>query len=156
MASWPRALRLAQRFDVVYLNSTVWGRLLPALRGVRSVLHVHDIVDRVPVQGRMAGHQLLERQLGFVEHGLDRDIRLPDLGRDPPPRSIAVAAGHRFLAIHMLARIGNTYSPIMMQAIWCNNVYGVYIRVVFYCVEVVVVITVFFRDIIPALPGSDL
>ena len=48
MASWPRALRLAQRYDVVYLNGTVCGRLLPALRGVRTVLHVHDMVDRVP------------------------------------------------------------------------------------------------------------
>jgi hypothetical protein len=48
VASWPRALRLAQRFDVVYLNSTVCGRLLPALRGTHAVLHVHHPVDRVP------------------------------------------------------------------------------------------------------------
>jgi hypothetical protein len=48
VASWPRALRLAQRFDVVYLNSTACGRLLPALRGTRSVLHVHVKVDRIP------------------------------------------------------------------------------------------------------------
>jgi len=48
VASWPRALRLAQRFDVVYLNSTVCGRLLPALRGTHAVLHVHVLVDRVP------------------------------------------------------------------------------------------------------------
>ena len=48
VASWPRALRLAQRFDVVYLNSTVCGRLLPALRGTHAVLHVHIPVDRVP------------------------------------------------------------------------------------------------------------
>ncbi|HEX2102635.1 MAG TPA: hypothetical protein VHF51_03225 [Solirubrobacteraceae bacterium] len=48
VASWPRALRLAQRFDVVYLNSTVCGRLLPALRGTHAVLHVHHLVDRVP------------------------------------------------------------------------------------------------------------
>ncbi|MEA2321056.1 MAG: hypothetical protein QOD81_906 [Solirubrobacteraceae bacterium] len=48
VASWPRALRLAQRFDVVYLNSTVCGRLLPALRGSHTVLHVHDPVDRIP------------------------------------------------------------------------------------------------------------
>ena len=46
VASWPRALRLAQRFDVVYLNSTVCGRLLPALRGTYAVLHVHVLVDR--------------------------------------------------------------------------------------------------------------
>ncbi|MEA2270807.1 MAG: hypothetical protein QOC64_3417 [Solirubrobacteraceae bacterium] len=48
VASWPRALRLAQRFDVVYLSSTVSGRLLPALRGAHTVLHVHDLVDRIP------------------------------------------------------------------------------------------------------------
>jgi hypothetical protein len=48
VASWPRALRLAQRFDIVYLNSTICGRLLPALRGTRAVLHVHVLVDRIP------------------------------------------------------------------------------------------------------------
>jgi len=48
VASWPRTLRLAQRFDVVYLNSTVCGRLLPALRGTHAVLHVHVLVDRIP------------------------------------------------------------------------------------------------------------
>jgi hypothetical protein len=48
VASWPRALRLAQRYDVVYLNSTVCGRLLPALRGTHAVLHVHVLVDRIP------------------------------------------------------------------------------------------------------------
>jgi len=48
VASWPRARRLARRADLVYLNGTVCARLLPALGGQRSVLHVHDIVDRVP------------------------------------------------------------------------------------------------------------
>jgi glycosyltransferase involved in cell wall biosynthesis len=47
-ASFPRARRLAAGHDLVYLNGTVSGRLLPALIGRRSVLHVHDIVDRVP------------------------------------------------------------------------------------------------------------
>ncbi len=47
-ASFPRARRLAAGHDLVYLNGTVSGRLLPALQGRRSVLHVHDIVDRVP------------------------------------------------------------------------------------------------------------
>jgi glycosyltransferase involved in cell wall biosynthesis len=46
--SFPRARRLAAAHDLVYLNGTVSGRLLPALVGRRSVLHVHDIVDRVP------------------------------------------------------------------------------------------------------------
>ena len=47
-ASYPRARRLAADHDLVYLNGTVSGRLLPGLAGRRTVLHVHDIVDRVP------------------------------------------------------------------------------------------------------------
>jgi glycosyltransferase involved in cell wall biosynthesis len=48
VASWPRARRLSRDADITYLNGTVAGRLLPALRGNTTVLHVHDIVDRVP------------------------------------------------------------------------------------------------------------
>jgi glycosyltransferase involved in cell wall biosynthesis len=48
VASWPRARKLSRDVDVTYLNGTVAGRLLPALRGHATVLHVHDIVDRVP------------------------------------------------------------------------------------------------------------
>ena len=47
-ASWARVRRLSRDFDLVYLNGTVSGRLLPALAGRRTVLHVHDIVDHVP------------------------------------------------------------------------------------------------------------
>lgn len=47
-ASFPRARRLAAAHDLVYLNGTVSGRLLPGLAGRRTILHVHDIVDRVP------------------------------------------------------------------------------------------------------------
>lgn len=54
--SWPRARRLAGRADVIYLNGGVCGRLLPALRAGagRRVLHVHDIVTRVPAMWRRA------------------------------------------------------------------------------------------------------
>jgi glycosyltransferase involved in cell wall biosynthesis len=48
VASWPRARKLSKDVDVTYLNGTVAGRLLPALRGHATVLHVHDIVERVP------------------------------------------------------------------------------------------------------------
>jgi glycosyltransferase involved in cell wall biosynthesis len=48
VASWPRARKLSRDADVTYLNGTVAGRLLPALRGHATVLHVHDIVERVP------------------------------------------------------------------------------------------------------------
>lgn len=47
VGSWPRARRLAHDHDVVYLNGSVAGRLLPALRGRPTVLHIHDIVRRV-------------------------------------------------------------------------------------------------------------
>ena len=42
---------LSRDFDLVYLNGTVCGRLLPALRAAATVLHVHDIVDRIPATG---------------------------------------------------------------------------------------------------------
>jgi glycosyltransferase involved in cell wall biosynthesis len=50
VASWPRIRRLATRATVVYLNGTVAARLLPALPagGARRVLHIHDLVRRVP------------------------------------------------------------------------------------------------------------
>jgi len=52
--SFPRVRRLARDFDLVYLNGTVSGRLLPALASRRTVLHVHDIVDRVPRHWKLA------------------------------------------------------------------------------------------------------
>ena len=76
VASWPRALRLAQRFDAVYLNSTVCGRLLPALRGAWTVLHVHDPVDRIPRHWYRAdvvvadGEAVAERLDGLPVHAL--------------------------------------------------------------------------------------
>lgn len=48
VASWPRARRLAREHDVVYLNGSVAGRLIPALRTRPVVLHIHDTVRRVP------------------------------------------------------------------------------------------------------------
>ncbi len=62
VASWPRARRLARMHDIVYLNSTVCGRLLPALRGYRTVLHVHDVVDRVPRHWHTADLVLADSQ----------------------------------------------------------------------------------------------
>src|SRR3712207_3875881 len=60
--SWPKARRLAREHDVVYLNGGVPGRLLPALRGFRTVLHVHDLVERVPRHWRAAGAVLADSQ----------------------------------------------------------------------------------------------
>jgi len=62
-ASYPRAWRLAGRRDVVYLNGTVAARLLPAVaRRARTVLHVHDMVERVPPFWRRAGVVLADSQ----------------------------------------------------------------------------------------------
>src|SRR5581483_1820704 len=50
LRSWPRVRRLAATASVVYLNGAVCGRLLPALSAGqgRRVLHIHDLVARVP------------------------------------------------------------------------------------------------------------
>ncbi len=54
--SWAAIRRLSRDASVVYLNGTVCGRLLPALpaRGARRVLHIHDMVTRVPQLWRRA------------------------------------------------------------------------------------------------------
>ena len=97
VASWPRALRLGQRFDAVYLNSTVCGRLLPALRGTRTVLHVHDPVDRIPRHWYRAdvviadGTAVAERLDGLPVHALK-----------PPPGGDGAALGAYALAVEAL------------------------------------------------------
>ncbi|HEV2818910.1 MAG TPA: glycosyltransferase family 4 protein [Solirubrobacteraceae bacterium] len=60
VGAWPRARSLARRFEVVYLNGTVPARLLPALAGGRTVLHVHDMVERVPTHWRLASLTLAD------------------------------------------------------------------------------------------------
>ncbi len=62
IAAWPKAARLARRADVVYLNGGVCGRLLPAVRSARTVLHVHDLVERVPRHWRAADVVLADSQ----------------------------------------------------------------------------------------------
>ncbi|MGZ6709500.1 MAG: glycosyltransferase family 4 protein [Solirubrobacteraceae bacterium] len=94
VGSWPRALRLAQRFDVVYLNSTVAGRLLPALRGTRSVLHVHDVVDRVPRHWAGADVVLADSQaVADRLDGLDAHVVYCPIELDPPPAAAAWPEG---------------------------------------------------------------
>jgi glycosyltransferase involved in cell wall biosynthesis len=50
LGSWPQIRRLAGAASVVYLNGAVCGRLLPAIPAgaARRVLHIHDMVTRVP------------------------------------------------------------------------------------------------------------
>lgn len=87
VASWPKALLLARDFDVVYLNSTVCGRLLPALRGstFKTVLHVHDIVDRVPRHWARADVVLADSQaVADRLDDLDAHVVYCPVELDPP------------------------------------------------------------------------
>ena len=99
VAAWPKALLLARDADVVYLNSTVCGRLLPALRGsFRTVLHVHDIVDRVPRHWHRADVVLADSQaVADRLEGLDAHVVYCPIELDPPhvaaPWPAAVADG---------------------------------------------------------------
>ena len=89
-ASFPRARRLALEHDLVYLNGTVAGRLLPALAGRRSVLHVHDIVERVPRFWSLADAVLADsgavadRLPGLDAHVVYCPVEL-DVAAAPPP-----------------------------------------------------------------------
>jgi glycosyltransferase involved in cell wall biosynthesis len=85
LLSWPRARRLARGADVVYLNGGVPGRLLPALRGSRTVLHVHDLVERVPRFWRHADVVLADSQ-AVAERlsGLDAHVVGCPVELDPP------------------------------------------------------------------------
>jgi glycosyltransferase involved in cell wall biosynthesis len=90
VASWPRVRHLAKDADVVYLNSTVCGRLLPALRGSHTVLHVHDIVDRVPRHWHHANVVLAdsaavaERLTGLDAHVVHCPVELDPPAADAP------------------------------------------------------------------------
>jgi glycosyltransferase involved in cell wall biosynthesis len=94
VASFPKALRLGTRWDIVYLNSTVCGRLLPAMPNARTVLHVHDIVDRVPRHWNGADLVLAdsaavaERLHGLTAHVVHCPVEL-----DPPDAAAPWAAG---------------------------------------------------------------
>lgn len=94
VASFPRALRLGSKWDVVYLNSVVCGRLLPALRGARTVLHVHDIVERVPRHWAGASLVLAASQaVADNLEGLDAQVVYCPIDLDPPPAEPPWAPG---------------------------------------------------------------
>ena len=73
LRSWPLARRLSRWPQVVYLNGGVCGRVLPALgRPARIVLHIHDMVRRVPRFWRradvvLAASQAVADRLGGLE-----------------------------------------------------------------------------------------
>lgn len=85
--SWPRARRLAHKFGVVYLNGSVCGRLLPALPSApMRVLHIHDIVERVPRFWRRA--DLVLSDSGAVARRLEplaSHVVYGPVELDPPP-----------------------------------------------------------------------
>src|SRR3954463_8276573 len=85
VASWPRARLLGRKHDVVYLNGTVTGRLLPALRSIHSVLHVHDVVTRVPRHWHGASVVLADSQAVADQlDGLDASVVYCPVELDPP------------------------------------------------------------------------
>jgi glycosyltransferase involved in cell wall biosynthesis len=88
IASWPAARRLSMSHDVVYLNGGVCGRLLPALarRQARIVLHVHDMVSRVPAIWHRADVVLAASQAVAARlTGLRAHVVYPPADPDPPP-----------------------------------------------------------------------
>ena len=90
VASWPAARRLARRHDVVYLSGGPSGRLIPALpRRSRVVLHVHDMVDRVPAMWRRADVVLVGTQaVARCLEGLGRRTHAVGYPVEPSPRRI--------------------------------------------------------------------
>lgn len=85
VASWPRARKLSREADITYLNGTVAGRLLPALRGHTTVLHVHDIVERVPRHWHGADLVLADsRAVGARLDPLDVHVIGCPVELDPP------------------------------------------------------------------------
>jgi glycosyltransferase involved in cell wall biosynthesis len=87
IASWPQARQLAASTDVVYLNGAVCGRIIPALAGIRArvVLHVHDIVSRVPRMWRRADVVLAaSRAVARALPGLDARVVYCPIDQSPP------------------------------------------------------------------------
>jgi glycosyltransferase involved in cell wall biosynthesis len=87
LGSWPAIRRMARRCDVVYLNGSVCGRLLPALpaRAARRVLHIHDMVSRTPRFWRRADVVLADS--GAVARrlsGLRAEVVYGPVDLDPP------------------------------------------------------------------------
>src|SRR3954471_19408103 len=87
VASWPRARKLSRDADITYLNGTVAGRLLAALRKHTTVPEVHDIVERVPRHWHGADLVLADsRAVGARLDPLDVHVIGCPVELDPPPR----------------------------------------------------------------------
>ena len=102
LASFPAARRLAARHDVVYLNGTVAGRLLPATAVRRTVLHVHDLVEHVPRHWRRA-HTILADSEAVADRlhplrahvvGCPVELAAPSLAAPPWPPGDGPVVGY--------------------------------------------------------------
>jgi glycosyltransferase involved in cell wall biosynthesis len=94
--AWPRARRLGREADVVLLNGTVCGRLLPALRGLpaRTVLSVHDVASRVPRMWGAADVVLAaSRAVADSLAPLRAEVVYAPVDLDPPPAEPPWAPG---------------------------------------------------------------
>ncbi|HEX4364165.1 MAG TPA: glycosyltransferase family 4 protein [Solirubrobacteraceae bacterium] len=117
-ASFPRVRRLAKDYDLVYLNGTVAGRLLPALAGRRSVLHVHDIVDRVPRFWSLADAVLADsgavaaRLPGLGAHVVYCPVELDAGGPDGIPAPWPPDDGPRRPVVGFVGRIEPRKGPL--------------------------------------------
>jgi len=94
--SWRHARTLARGANVVYLNGTVCGRILPALpRGPKIVLHVHDMVDRVPLFWRRADVVLADSAaVAGRLRGLSAHVVYGPVEPDPPPAAAPWPTGN--------------------------------------------------------------
>jgi glycosyltransferase involved in cell wall biosynthesis len=96
IASWPRVRSLAGAADVVYLNGSVCGRMLPALPRVRAriVLHIHDMVTRIPRFWRRADVVLAaSRAVADRLGSLRAHVVYPPVDPDPPERTAPWPSG---------------------------------------------------------------
>jgi glycosyltransferase involved in cell wall biosynthesis len=96
VASWPSARRLARAGGVIYLNGAVCGRLLPALAGspARRVLHIHDLVRRVPPFWRLADVVLAASGATAVRLGpLPAHVVHGPVDPNPPPAAAPWSPG---------------------------------------------------------------
>ncbi|MDX6696649.1 MAG: hypothetical protein QOE65_46 [Solirubrobacteraceae bacterium] len=112
--SWPRARALARDADVVLLNGTVCGRVLPALRGLpaRTVLSVHDIVERVPRMWRRADVVLAaSRATADALRPLRAEVVYEAVDLDPPAVDAPWAPGDGPV-IGFLGRIEPRKAPL--------------------------------------------
>lgn len=85
LLAMPRAQKLFRGADVLYFNGGVAGRMLHAAERGRTVLHVHDLVDRVPDHWLHADVVLADSQaVADRLEGVDAHVVYCPVELDPP------------------------------------------------------------------------